>query len=156
MPCPHTRGQILCLITDRTAKGGRSLLPRPGLRHFTSSSRGDASRVQRQRGATEELSHLWEEWVLHIGFPIPFVKGLQLLNYYYKNGSCDPLRSPQEVRPPIGATFRKGAQSRQAMETLTLQIQKSREGSQANTRPRANVLSKITWVKWKLDVKSKC
>lgn len=62
-----------------------------------------------------------------------------------------------EVNYHRGATFLKAAQSsRQALETLSLQIQNSREGGQANNRPRARVLSKIIWVKCKANVKSKC
>ena len=56
-----------------------------------------------------------------------------------------------------GATFLKGAQSsRQALQILSLQIQKSKEGGQANNQSRARVLGKIIQVKCKPNAKSEC
>lgn len=53
--------------------------------------------------------------------------------------------------------FLKGAQSsRQALQILSLQIQKSKEGGQANNQSRARVLGKITQVKCKPNAKSEC
>lgn len=60
----HTREQIHLLITGRTAKGGRNLLPRPGVvaRHFVvQGGRFSSSPPAQQRGVTEELSHLCKE-----------------------------------------------------------------------------------------------
>lgn len=52
------------------------------------------------------------------------------------------------------ATFLKGAQSsRQALQILSLQIQKSKEGGQANNRSRARVLGKIIQVECKPNAK---
>ena len=56
-----------------------------------------------------------------------------------------------------GATFLKEAQSsRQALQILSLQIQKSKEGGQANNQSRARVLGKIIQVKCKPNAKSEC
>lgn len=89
----HTRGQIHLLITGRTAKGGRNLLPRPGVaaRHFVvQGGHFSSSPPAQQRGVTEELPQLCKEWVLGTGFSIPFCStGLQLWNYPHENGSCD-------------------------------------------------------------------
>ena len=139
----------------------RSLLPGPVGGPPTLLFRGDISHLHLQRAEGSHwraVSSLWRMTPKHGVLSSLPVNGAAAFKLRWWKRKLWPVRSPQEMRHDhhVGASPETGSVLRQALETLTLQIQKSRKESRENNRPRAKVLSETFQVKWKPDVKSKC
>lgn len=111
-------------------------LCRPGAMFLIFTSRGAAESVKSY--LTSGMNESWHGVLNSI--PVNEATAFKLLLWKWKLWS---LGWSKKVRH-VGAMFLKGIQSsRQALETLTLQIQKSREGGQANNHPRPRYSAKL-------------